>query len=225
MTYEWIIQNRELLRFVYTFLLVAIFFVIVFKTDRLFRLSNHQGIRYFRNAFLFYGIAFVFRYALGSIYFSNAEWYPAIMRSLFEFFIIVAGFFLLYSLIWKRFENSKGSHSSLLNGRILLFYLFAFIIVLLDYLWKPYLLLFLSQIVIFFVASVIAYKNYKKSEKKTNFLKWYFIIMILNLVLWILNFVVAVFFRWDFGGVININILNAVIYLLFLYGILRVTKK
>ena len=65
--YSFIAENKDLFRFFYSAIIVFICFIIVMKTDRLFKISSHQGIRYFRNAFLFYGIAFALRYVLGLI--------------------------------------------------------------------------------------------------------------------------------------------------------------
>ncbi|MCX6746632.1 MAG: hypothetical protein NTU63_00685 [Candidatus Pacearchaeota archaeon] len=60
--YSWIITNKEVFEIIYALMICLICALIVVKTDRFFRLSLHQGIRYFRNAFLFYGIAFLFKY-------------------------------------------------------------------------------------------------------------------------------------------------------------------
>lgn len=226
MLYAWIIENKELLKFIYAVIIGLICFVIVIRTDRLFRLSFHQGIRYFRNAFFFYGLAFIMRYFFGAAYFFvNNFIYDLIMGGIFEFFIIMAGFFLLYSLIWKKFEIEKGSFSSLFNLRIILFYALTLIIVLLDYLWQTYCFMFASQIILFIYASIISYANYKISEKKQGFLKMYFIVIILNLIAWLSNLAIATVFNWSQIGVINIYILNLIIFFLFLYGVISATKK
>lgn len=226
MLYAWIIENKELLKFIYAVIIGIICFVIVIRTDRLFRLSFHQGIRYFRNAFFFYGLAFITRYFFGAAYFFvNNFIYDLIMGGIFEFFVIMAGFFLLYSLIWKKFEIEKGSFSSLFNLRIILFYALTLTIVLLDYLWQTYCFMFASQIILFIYASIISYANYKISEKKQGFLKMYFIVIILNLIAWLSNLVIANVFNWSQIGVINIYILNLIIFFLFLYGVISVTKK
>ena len=223
--YSWIIENKEFFRFIYTIIIGLICFTIVIKTDKLFRLSLHQGIRYFRNAFFFYGFAFIMRYLLGTVYFftNRTAVHSIIMQIVFEFFLIMAGFSLLYSLLWKRFEIKK-SASSLFNVRFAIFYSIALVIVFLDVLWATYYFMFLLQIILFSSASMISYVNYKKSERE-NFLKLYFIVMLLNLVAWIANFVVANFLSWHGGGVIGIYILNIIIFFLFLYGVVRVTKK
>jgi len=224
--YDWIIGNKELFKLIYTVIVGIICFIIVIRTDKLFRLSFHQGIRYFRNAFFFYGLAFIFRYFLGTVYFfsGRGQIQMAIVKIVFEFFLIMAGFFLLYSLIWKKFET-KGSISSLFNGRIMLFYALTLIIVFLDYLWEVYTFMFVLQIVIFSYASVVSGINYQRNGEQHRFLRLYFIVMILNLVAWIINFITASFFNWYQPGIIGIYILNIIIFFVFLYGVIRVTKK
>jgi len=204
--YEFALQNKELFKLLYTVIIGLICFIIVIRTDKLFQLSYHQGIRYFRNAFFFYGLAFILRYLLGTFYFfNNADFfYNSVIRGVFEFFIIMAGFFLLYSLLWKKFENSKGSISSLFNIQIIVFYVLTLILVFL---------------------SIISYMNYKKNKGKHRFIKLYFVVMILNLIAWVSNFAIANFFKWSQKGVINIYALNIIIFFLFLYGVVKVNKK
>ncbi len=215
----WIIENKELLKFIYTFLIAGICAIIVVKTDRLFGLSSHQGIRYLRNAFLFFGIGFITRSLL------KIKSLPhGLLNILFEFFLIMAGFFLLYSLLWKRFKTST-KFSSLFNPWILIFYLMALIIALIDNFWSTYVLMFFSQIILFSFTSVISFNNYIKNGKKHKFLKFYFVAMVLSLVAWTLNAFAALYFKWDQAIVLNIYAINIIIFLLFLYGVVKVTKK
>ncbi|OGJ22164.1 hypothetical protein A3K73_04150 [Candidatus Pacearchaeota archaeon RBG_13_36_9] len=220
--YDFVWANKEIFKLVYTLIIGLICFLIVLRTHRLFKLSFHQGIRYFRNAFFFYGLAFVMRYILG-LYFLEGL-YPFFIRGVFEFFLIMAGFSLLYSLLWRKFEPERGIHSSLFNLRFAIFYLLALIVAVLDYLWGSYFFMFLLQIILFISASIISYVNYKKS-KKNRFLRLYFIVIILNLLAWLANFLVATFFNWQREGVISIYVLNILIFFLFLYGVMNATKK
>lgn len=223
--YSLIVKNQELFRLVYMLLIVLVCFMIVVKTNRLFRLSSHQGIRYFRNAFFFYGLAFLVRYPLGESYFLAYRIIPSfITKALFEFFLIMGGFSLLYSLLWKKLETKEGSLSSLFNAKIALFYALALVIVGLDYLWKTYYFMFASQIIMFGYAVGISYLVYTKGRGRQNFLKLYLVVMILNLVAWLSNFAVAIFFNWNQGGVISVYILNLIIFLLLLYSVVKVTK-
>jgi len=217
--YNLIAENIELFRFFYSVLIAFICLIVVIKTDRLFRISFHQGIRYFRNAFFFYGIAFILRYPLtyGPYFF--------LIKPLFQFFMIMAGFFLLYSLLWKKFEMSKGSRSSFFNPIISVFYMITLIIIFLDYLWFTYYFMFFSQIILFGLASIISCRNYKQNGKKHKFLKLYFIIMMLSFFAWVFNFVFGTFFNWRLRWLANVYALNIIVFLVFLYGVIKLTKK
>jgi len=223
--YSLIIENRELIKFFYGLIIVLICSVIVLRTDRLYRISLHSGIRYFRNAFFFYGIGFFTRYIFGSAYF--AKYFGINISSvnfLFEYFLIMGGFFLIYSLSWKKFDPlEKDSLSSLFNKKAIVFYLMTFVIVFLDYLWKTYTFMFLSQVILFAFASIISYKNYRKNKTK-KFPKFYFIAMVLSLSAWILNAIAGLLLNWHYGILINIYLLNMIVFLLFLYGIVKVTQ-
>ena len=225
--YILLVSNKELIKVFYGLIIVIICLIIVAKSHRLFKLSSYEGIRYFRNAFLFYAIAFIFRYLLASFIAFELiiPEYFNLIRIIFEFFLIIAGFFLLYSLLWKKIEGPRGSYSSLLNLRILIFYGMAFVITILDYLWGSYYLLFASQIVIFICAAIISYNNYLKNGRKGKFLKFYFLAMILALIAGVLNTLAASYLNWDITLVLFVYLINILIFLLFLYGIIRVTKR
>lgn len=220
--YSLIIENRLVLELLYALIIASICLAIVFKTDKYFRLSSHQGIRYFRNAFFFYGIAFIMRYIF-EIFTDFSIDYAYLIKITFEYFLIMAGFFLFYSLIWKKIEI-KNSYSSLLNPKILIFHFAALIIAVMDYLWNAYYFMFFSQIIIFSYASIISYLNYRKNNRH-EFPKFYFIAMLMSLVAWILNLFAALYFNWNRLILINIGIINVLFFLLFLYGVIKVTKK
>lgn len=214
--YDFVSANKELLRLFYSLFIALICFVIFIKTDKLFRISYHQGIRYFRNAFFFYGVGFILRYLTN---------FPFLVKPFFEFFITMGGFFLLYSLIWKKFENEKlPSNSSLFNPRVIIFYILTIVLVVFDFLWNNHNFMFASQIIIFAVASVISYNNYRL-KKKYKFRKSYFVVMILSFVAWFLNFIFANFFQGRLRFLANVYIINVIIFMIFLYGVLKLTKK
>lgn len=218
--YSKLIENKDLIKTLYGFLISLICLIIVLKTDRLFRLSMHQGIRNFRNAFFFFGLAFFSRYLLGIFFnFTHLE------IIFFEFFLIVGGFFLLHSLIWRKFKSIEQSYfSSLFSPVTILFYLMASILVLLDYLQTSYLFLFLSQIILFLLASILSFKNYQNNFNKP-FPKFYFLAMILSLSAWILNAIAGIFFEWNSEMIINSYILNLMVFTLFLFGVIKITSK
>jgi len=218
---ELLLENKELIKILYALAIMFICAFIVLKTDRLFQLSLHKGIRYFRNAFFFYGVGFFIRYIL-SPYLPNYFF----IFSLFEFFLVTAGFFLLYSLLWKNFEDpNKKSVSSLFNPKIFIFYLMSAVIVLLDYFWQTYYFLFLSQIIIFVIVGAISYSKYLQDKVKHKFMKQYSFAMVLSLSAWVLNALASLWFSWNSLVIIIVYLLNVIIFLLFLYGVLKFTRQ
>ncbi|MEK6827177.1 MAG: hypothetical protein AABX99_01700 [Nanoarchaeota archaeon] len=218
-----ILQNKWVLEIFYALLISSVCLIIFAKADKFFRLSSHQGIRYFRNAFFFYGIAFLVRYLYGV--FSDFSFsYSEVFRVSFEYFLIMAGFFLLYSLVWKKFEFSE-KDSSMFNGRIMVFHAIALVVAILDNLWGTYYFMFASQIIVFMCASLIACVNSIRNGKTHKFLGSYFVAMLLGLTAWILNFLVALFFNWRHFVLLDIGIINAIFFILFLYGVIKITKN
>jgi hypothetical protein len=220
--YSLVTENKWILEALYTLMICSICLLITFKTNRFYKLSLHNGIRYFRNAFLFFGAGFLVRYILGffsDFGISNAN----IVEIIFEYLMIMAGFFLLYSLIWKKFASKK-EYSSMFNTKIMVFNLMAITLALLDSVWQTYNFMFFSQIIIFLYASVISLVNYVNKSEKFKFLKFYFIAMLLVLSAWILNFLAASVFQWNPLFLINIGIINVIFFFLFLYGVIKATK-
>jgi hypothetical protein len=222
--YELVIENRDLLKIAYGLAIALICLIIVVKTNKLFKLSAHQGIRYFRNAFLFYAIAFIIRYIFGTHFFYQllTSKYHFLISIPFEYFLVMAGFFLFYSLLWKKMD--RRATSSLFNSKILLFHAIAILIVCFDFMWQTFFFMFASQIILFIFASVISYANYKKSKSTFKFSEFYFIAMILSLFAWILN-AIASLVNWNIGILVDIYIINMIIFSLILYGVLTVTKN
>ena len=227
MIFSWIIENKEILKIIYALVICSIAAIITLKTDRLFKISDHQGLRYFRNSFFFYGLAFFMRFILGeaatSIY-KYGEIYQQITILLFKFFIIMAGFFLLYSLIWKHVEKIKNYHS-FLNIKIVPFYIGTILIIFLDLVFHTNMFMYYSQIILFLILSVLAYKNYIKDKGESVFLKYYFLTMLLGFIAWALNTVIYYFSNNI--GIIQICIYgaNIVFFITFLFGIVKIIGK
>jgi len=222
--YSFVIANKELFKVIYAIIVISISVVIVLKTHRLFKLSLHNGIRYFRNAFFFFGLGFVSRYFLKFIFDIGALFpYAQISTVLFDFFLIMAGFSLLYSLIWKKLEAESMTRSSLFNPRMLIFSLMTIIIVILGLVWHTSYLFYFSQIVIFLIASLIALANVIK-RKSAKLQRWYLTAMILALIAWVLNTLAEIFYQFNQAMLINTYATNMIFFLIFLYGVIRATK-
>ncbi len=228
--------NKDILKLVYTLILFFICFSIVIKTNKLFKLSSHQGIRYFRNAFLFYGLAFIFKYLTGIPTDYSYEWISGFFspaKIFYEFLLVMAAFFLLYSMLWKHFEETTGSFSSLFNPRIIIFYALALIISILDSIWGTYYFVFLLQTITFSFAAGHAFARYYDGSKNSGFFGLYLLVIVLNLVIWTAQSVILSSFKFDIDSVIDwhlysvitLYLLNGIIFSIIWYGVDRTTKR
>ena len=216
-----------MIKIVYGLIIGLMCFFIVLRVDRIFRLSLHQGIRYLRNAFFFYGLAFIFRYLIGGLIvygYLNSVFYIW-TKIFFEFFLVMAGFCLLYSLLWKKLDSDEKYSSSLFNFKMAIFYLIALMVVVLDFIWNSFYFLFFSQILLFLFMTGISFSNYVQKKRNGKFLKYYFVAMILSFVVWILNAIASIYLNWNPMILISIYLLNSIIFLLFLFGVVIVTRR
>jgi hypothetical protein len=223
--YSFLLENKYILELLYALAISFICGLIVIRTDKFYRLSLHQGIRYFRNAFLFYGVGFIARYLFGV--FNDLDFdYAILLKIIFEYLFVMAGFFLLYSLIWRKIESPTEEYkSSLFNAKILIFYVMAVVIVAMDQLWQTYYFMFISEILIFLLVSILAYANFLKDKGKHRFPGFYFFITLIGLAGWVLNFLAESYFNWSHEVLIFVGIVDIIFFILFLYGVIRVTKQ
>lgn len=221
MVTELIFSAKELLKASYALAVLLSCFMIVIKSDRLFKLSDHQGLRYFRNAFLFYGLSFAVKFVLGGITnplgnSTGNQTFFMITNYLFSFLTVMAGFFLLYSLIWKYIEKKKNYHS-LLNIQVGLMFFVSIIIVYGDFLLDANYFVNYSQIILFSVMLIISFSNYIKDKGEHLFVKYYFLTMIVGLTTWILRLFVTMN--------VYVYLTNLLFFMIFLFMISKITSK
>jgi hypothetical protein len=100
---------------VFTVLAFMFCALIFYKTRESYRLTKHQGIGYFRMAFLYLGLSYVLRFFFGLIMFSQFTLRLFIPRELIAvLFILPLGYFstmslfyLIYSIVWKRYPDQR----------------------------------------------------------------------------------------------------------------------
>lgn len=173
----------------YLFLLLIPSFIIFFKSREIYNFSRYKGLKYYSLAFLYISIGFLIRYVVmltklfegkvGTITHLN------IFVLIMEFFIVLPGFFLLYSLIWQNFE--KKHFSSKITFPQYLIYFLAFLTAFADFIMQNLFMMYITQIILFLFATIIALNKYVK--KKNNYLQLFFISMFLFFVAWTINFI------------------------------------
>lgn len=177
-------DNRLLIQSIYTFVVVLCCLIVYFRTLKLYKATGYDGIKYFFMAFLYYALGFItifaygWRILLGNLGKSVVMNYIPI---LLEYFLIMGGFYITYSLLWKKFLDDTWI------SRIILLHMIAIIIALADMFYTHAYLMFIMELVIGIYAAIIIYTNYmdNKSQKFTQF---YFISMVCNVLGWLMYF-------------------------------------
>jgi uncharacterized membrane protein YhaH (DUF805 family) len=209
---------------IYTTVVVLSCLVIYFKTKLIYDLSGHKGIQYFRNAFLFFAIAFLSRFLIKvfavTFRLTHDLGITKELSILFLFIFIYASslavFYLAYSVAYKKLKDTKYN--------VPLLHIISLFIALITLIFQSATLFILSQTILFIFAAIASYTTHKKSKNKTHLGKWY-TIYILLLIFWILNLIdIAIpnFFRTT---QLFIFTASAAIFILILVKVLEKTTK
>ena len=169
------------------FIVVPALFIFL-KTFNIYKFSRYKGLKYFSYAFLYLALGFFVRYIVmiskiiqGNLQtISRFDYFTMTM----EFLLVLAGLFFFYSMVWQNFEKK---HFNKNNISLAVIYLIGFAIAIGDSILREFILMYSSQIILFFMASVISLIKYFK--KKNNFLQMYFVSMTLFMIVWIINLI------------------------------------
>jgi len=167
---------------VFTIIAFIFCFAIYYKTRESYELTKHAGIRYFRDAFLFFGLSYIMRFLFSLVLFSRMAFDFFIPREMFvPLFILPLGylstiaiFYLIFSLVWKRVNNQK---------ILILGHLIAILLPLLAFLTRTPMLLLYMQTALLMIAILLVFliRKGKKRLSKTK------ILYLLVFGLWLIN--------------------------------------
>jgi hypothetical protein len=195
--------------------------MIYFATRELYDLTKHKGIKYFRLSFLFFAIAYFFRSFIKIIilYFGKQEirtilpLFGNITLFLFIYFSVMAIFFLIYSVMYKKW------------GKFYIIYLFHLIAIIISITmtlsgFPLPLFLILNLLLLIFIMFTV-YIAYHQSKKKKS-INLYIIYLLLS-IFWIFNIldILVPNFLQTFQLIIYFASLT--IFLTILYKVLRKT--
>ena len=203
---------------IYSFVIIVCSLMIYFGTKELYKLTSHKGIKYFRLSFLFFAVAYFFRSFIKIILLhfeidklrAILPIFGDITFFIFMYFSSIAIFYLLYSVMWKKWKSKL---------IIYLFHLTALAIATTISLFRNQTIYFLINILLFVFILFTVYTSYKQSKKKKS-LNLYFIYLLL-FVFWILNIldVLIPTFLKTFQLFIYLTSLG--VFLLILYKVIK----
>jgi hypothetical protein len=206
----------------YSFVIIVCSLMIYFGTRELYELSSHKGIKYFRQAFLFFALAYFFRSFIKLLvfYFNVPGLYqiPRVLFSplisqatlfLFMYFSFMAVFYLVYSLMWKNWNGNK----------IFIFHVVAILMALAVLSRDALIYIGLNLLLFVFVLFVFIYSHNHSKNKMRKLYVIYFLL----LFFWILNIIDILLPRVLIYFQLSIYLFSLVIFLIILYKTLKAT--
>lgn len=170
--------------FGYTLIIVFLCFMIYYKTREIYDLTNHEGIYYFRITFLFFGLAYVFRFVGLLSMLVILTFVPYLLMDILRiipFPLVFDGYLstlailsLTYSIIWKKLH---------IKHTLLLFNAIAIIISGIAFISRSPFVLLLAQAVLLIFTMIMACHFYIRSRKSPKL----FILYVLFFLFWIVN--------------------------------------
>jgi hypothetical protein len=218
------------LELLYTFVIVACSLMIYFGTKEIYELSSHKGIRYFRQAFLFFGLAYFARFIVKFfLVFGDPRDFLTITGLLlaiaafgaFSYLSTMAIFYLLYSIMWKKLDNGK--------SKIYLFHVLAVLIAIVSIFSRERLLHLGINIALLAFIAFIFYKSYKDSKNKPKELRHSHPITYATYMLlfffWILNILDTLVPNFLSSYKLVIYLASISIFFVILYKVLKKSGK
>lgn len=165
---------------IFTIAVILLCLLIYFRTKEIFKLTKHKGVYYFRNTFLYFALAYVFRFflILFQLYMISVD-IRIPRHTLMPFFLVITSYLstmaivmLTLSVIWKKAAKYEYS----LHFLALCISLFAFFT-------RSTFILILLQAVLLVFTVITSYFSHKKSKKFSKLMAIYFLLFIF----WILS--------------------------------------
>jgi hypothetical protein len=206
---------------IYSFVIIICSLMIYIGTRELYQLSSYKGLKYFRQAFLFFAIAYFFRSFIKFIlmYFNIRalhEISPVIFGNftllIFMYFSSLAIFYLLYSVMWKKWNNN--------SNKIYLFHILALVTSLTITLSKNILVYLGLNLLLFIIVLITVYTSNKNKKKKTKGHNLHTIYLLLSLF-WILNIIDILIPEFFQTFQFFIYLASILIFLMMLYKVLK----
>lgn len=197
----------------YAALVVLICVVIYVMTRELYSLSGHKGIRFFRNAFLFFALAYVFRFVpllfrLAELRMPGHRIGFLVGTYLFGYASSMAIISLARSVTWKRLE--KG-----LLSRPWVYHFIALVLPLSVLLERSLQAFFLTQWLLIMAAFFITHRYHARRPRKHSM---YYTYMFL-LLFWMMNVAIASIPRFMTTAIYALYAFSTALFIVILYKV------
>ncbi len=169
----------------YTLIVVFFCFMIYIKTKEMYDLTKYKGIQYFRITFLFFGLAYLFRFAFILLLLIRATFDVYSLSIAFKLVpLILSGYFstmailsLTYSILWKKLQ---------IKHIFLIFNVIALLIFGITFFSRsPFILILTQTVLLIFTSVMIAYYIVSKSGKISQL----YMLYILFILFWMVNLI------------------------------------
>ncbi len=205
---------------IYSFVIIICSLMIYFGTKELYKLSFHKGIKYFRQAFLFFALAYFFRsfIKIALFYFEISELrnilpiFGSITLFIFMYFSSMAIFYLLYSVMWKKWES---------KSTIYFLHIISMAIAIIILLFQNPLIYFLINILLFVFISFTVFISFRQSKKKKS--HNLYIIYLMLLIFWIFNILDILIPNFLQAFQLSIYLISLGIFILIFYKVIKKT--
>jgi len=174
------------IQLMYSFVIILCSLMIYFSTKEMYELSSYKGIKFFRKAFLFFAIAYFFRYFIAVLlmFFGikgileiSPLFVGIISLFIFLYSSAMAVFYLSYSVMWKKWNHKM---------KIYILHIFAVAIALIGTVFASDMIYFLINIILLiFVAINLIIMNRDSGKKRKNLV----VIYALLFIFWVLNII------------------------------------
>jgi hypothetical protein len=211
--------NRILIEISFSLIIILLCFFIYFSTRQMYKITKHKGINFFRNTFLFFALAYFFRFLFLAILLSKIGSFPWELRGFHKPFLVFTGFFssmaiisLTLSLIWKNMEDKYLEYTM---------YFIAFLIAINSYISKTSQNLLIFQLLLFIFAVILCLINQRKSNKnKSNILFLYSLVY----MFWLISLFSTTIMR--LSNTINILLLSlsTILFFIIFFKVRKWTK-
>jgi len=197
----------------FTIISTVLCFLIFYKTRESYNLTKHEGIKYFRDAFLLFGISYILRFILEGIFISGVAFDFIIPRDMFgPLFILGVGYVStvgLWYLIFSSIHKSFSRKSLMITGHVT-----AIILSLASFILHSHLTILYAQFVLLVIGIVLIFTTGTKTKKLSQTK----ILYILTAFLWLINLFIidkrgppGMFGEWGFWIEMFFQIISIVV--------------